>query len=201
MKSKKTKPQKIFSIFLFLCLLISAFPSQPVFADLIVTPSDLSDSFYIRHSDTCVLENNTYMANGADGYITIYESPISDNKNAVVLNGTYLSTVCSYSSSTSIDWVYVSSVYSESNDSILTYGSASCKGWIKLSDCISDDLGNTDPVFIADHLPGASPDPIGITVILMIALASLSVTAITAVLIYLIFKKKYKKEAENEQEQ
>ena len=56
---------------LFLCLL--AVPA--VHADSIVLPD--GDPFFDRYGDDCEYLQRTYTANGPDGYVSLYKSPLS----------------------------------------------------------------------------------------------------------------------------
>lgn len=65
-----------------ICFGISTFT---VHADLIWEP--YSDPFYQEYADMCVYENSTYIANGPDGTVTVFESPQSTEKVTVWENG------------------------------------------------------------------------------------------------------------------
>lgn len=56
----------------------------PVRADVIWEPLD---SFYEKHSSECEYVSRTYTANGPDGEVILYESPISDREVARWENG------------------------------------------------------------------------------------------------------------------
>lgn len=56
----------------------------PVRADVIYEPMD---SFYEMHRNDCVYVGRSYTANGPNGTVTVYESPESDEVEAVLQNG------------------------------------------------------------------------------------------------------------------
>ncbi|MCL2694795.1 MAG: hypothetical protein FWE69_00525 [Clostridiales bacterium] len=77
--------KKLFSLFLLLCLLL---PVGTVNADVIVEP--WGDDFYDRHRNVCVREDRLYIANGFDGTVKLYKSPLDARAVETVENGTEL---------------------------------------------------------------------------------------------------------------
>ncbi len=65
----------------FFCCMLCVIPAQ---ADTIWEPQD---SFYEDHASECTYEGRTYTANGPDGVVILYASPLSDRKIDTWENG------------------------------------------------------------------------------------------------------------------
>ena len=75
--------KKLFS--LLLCLVFVLAAEGTAFADVAIEPRD--NSFYERHRGECSYENRLYLANGQDGYVFIYKSPVSTSPQDAAVNG------------------------------------------------------------------------------------------------------------------
>ena len=80
------KMKKLLALALSLCLLTAL--SAPAHADVIWEPYD--DDFWEEHKGEMVYHNRGYLANGPDGFVTLYESPEADRPVANVENGARL---------------------------------------------------------------------------------------------------------------
>ncbi|MCL2694796.1 MAG: hypothetical protein FWE69_00530 [Clostridiales bacterium] len=83
--------KKLLSLFLLLCLFL---PTGTALADII--PEPCGDDFYESHRSECVSENRVYIANGADGSVKLYKSPVDARVMETVENGTKLSVLAIY---------------------------------------------------------------------------------------------------------
>ena len=75
--------KKLLCLCLATLLLLANLPT--VRADVIFEPMD--DEFYEEHRDECHFHDRYYTAQGPDGDVTVYESPISDRVVKTVKNG------------------------------------------------------------------------------------------------------------------
>ena len=85
----------------FVCFLLCG---MSVKADLIWEPMPGEDSFYDEHSGECVYEDRSYITNGPDGRVILYESPESDKKIATWENGQVRYIAYTYTDSDGIVW-------------------------------------------------------------------------------------------------
>lgn len=92
--------KKLFCLCLVALLLLVNLPT--VRADVIFEPLD--DEFYDEHRDECDYHDRSYIANGPNGDITIYESPISDRVVKTVKNGETLWISYVYTAPDGIQW-------------------------------------------------------------------------------------------------
>lgn len=103
--------------FLALCigLMVNVLPVQ---ADLIWEP--MGDSFYSEHMNECTYVNRTYIANGPDGQVVVYENPESDEQVTVWERGSA---------------VYISHAYEDEDGviwGIYDNGEVSQSGWVRM---------------------------------------------------------------------
>ena len=98
-------------ISLLFAALLALSLAVPAAADVIWEPED---AFYKKHADDCTLLQRSFYANGADGYINLYESPESAFVTGQLENGAQLY----------IDWQYEDWGYLEGDKS----------GWVPLGD-------------------------------------------------------------------
>lgn len=76
---KKRLPLLLLALLMIPALLTSAL------ADVLWEP--YGNSFYEKHRDDCVYESRSYLANGADGYVTFYSAPGSGSESFNLPNG------------------------------------------------------------------------------------------------------------------
>ena len=107
---------------LFLCLL--AVPA--VHADSIVLPD--GDPFFDRYGDDCEYLQRTYTANGPDGYVSLYKSPLSTQVRENIANGENLYCSSLYTDADGVQWGGVWRSTWNENDPL--------RGWVRLSDCV-----------------------------------------------------------------
>lgn len=107
---------------LFLCLL--AVPA--VYADSIVLPD--GDPFFARYGDDCEYLQRTYTANGPDGYVSLYKSPLSTQVRENIANGETLYCSSLYTDASGVQWGGVWRSTWNENDPL--------RGWVRLSDCV-----------------------------------------------------------------
>ena len=103
------------ALILVLCLLLATVAS----ADLIVEPKD---DFYAKHAAQCTGLPRTYIANGADGYATIWKSPENSSSVRNMANGETVYGYFTYADVTGEVW----STVGENAEEV--------EGWIRLSD-------------------------------------------------------------------
>lgn len=104
-------------VYLTACLVLWA-STMTVQADLIWEP--YQDPFYVEYADECVYENSTFIANGPDGEVVVYESPISSEQVDVWENGKS---------------AYISFVYEDENGKlwgVYDNGDVAKSGWVML---------------------------------------------------------------------
>ena len=75
--------KRLFSYFLTLLALFAL--AAPASADVMWEPS--GNSFYDRHQDQCEYENRSYYANGAEGFVTLWDAPNGSAVRAQFENG------------------------------------------------------------------------------------------------------------------
>lgn len=92
--------KKLLCLCLAVMLLLANLPT--VRADVIFEPMD--DEFYEEHRDECDYHDRSYTANGPNGNITIYESPVSDRVVKTVKNGETLWISYVYTAPDGIQW-------------------------------------------------------------------------------------------------
>lgn len=92
--------KKLFCLCLAALLLLANLPT--VRADVIFEPMD--DDFYEEHRDECEYHDRSYTANGPNGDVTVYESPISDRVIKTVDNGESLWVSYIYEDENGILW-------------------------------------------------------------------------------------------------
>lgn len=93
---------KLAGYFLTLVLLTGSFLPQMVSADMIYEP--IGNSFYDKHSEECTYVSRSYVANGPNGTVTVYQSPESARKIAVLENGEQLYVSYTYQDGSGILW-------------------------------------------------------------------------------------------------
>ncbi len=76
---KKRLPLLLLALLMVPALLTTAF------ADVLWEP--YGNSFYEKHHDDCVVESRSYLANGAEGYVTFYSAPDSGSEIFKLPNG------------------------------------------------------------------------------------------------------------------
>lgn len=92
--------KKLICLCLAALLMLANLPT--VRADVIFEPMD--DEFYEEHRDECVYHDRSYTANGPNGDVTVYESPISDRVIKTVENGEILWISYVYTDPNGIQW-------------------------------------------------------------------------------------------------
>ena len=75
--------KKLICLCLAALLLLTNLPT--VRADVIFVP--MGDDFFDEHRDECAYHDRYYTAQGPNGDVTVYESPISDRVIKTVKNG------------------------------------------------------------------------------------------------------------------
>ncbi len=111
--------KKICVLLAGICLVISPLQVQ---ADLIWEPRQ--DPFYAEYADQCVYENSTYIANGSQGTVTVYESPDDLKEVDVWENGKS---------------AYISFLYTDEEGErwgIYDNGDVNQSGWIRIEDMV-----------------------------------------------------------------
>ena len=87
-------------------------------ADVLWTPDN---SFFYRHEKDCTYLNRSYYANGAEGYVTLWDAPNSRTHTAQYENGTALHVYWLYE-----DWGCIS----------VWNGGESVDGWVPMADLV-----------------------------------------------------------------
>ena len=92
--------KRIASLLLCLVLLVLACPLTAQ-ADVIYEPED---SFYRNNYESCTYVNRAYTANGPDGSVTIYKSPVSAKVLWTISNGSAIAVSYSYTDADGTVW-------------------------------------------------------------------------------------------------
>jgi len=86
---RRTYSKKVRGIVLFLLTVVLAnCLVMPVSADIWVDDSGQGDEFFYKNYDNCLQTNCTYIANGKNGYVTVYKSPEDKTVLRKIKNGT-----------------------------------------------------------------------------------------------------------------
>ncbi len=93
---------KLVGCFLMLVLLTGSFLPRMVSADMIYEP--IGNSFYEKHSEECTYVSRSYVADGPNGTVTVYQSPESARKVAVLENGEQVYVSFTYLDGSGILW-------------------------------------------------------------------------------------------------
>lgn len=168
---KKRKYIKARLILLISILLLTVY-GIPVCADMMWGPD--MDIFYSEHSKDCVNITETYIANGADGYITAWKSPNSLSKYSYYKNGTKFCVRSVYTDSNGNKWCLVN----PSPDKEISF-------WIPIKDLTTGDDGAAI-VPPALYLPVLFPDFSFALLMILVVFA----VAVTAAIIRSSWKKK-----------
>ena len=125
---------------LLLTLLLCLLAAPAIRADAIIEPE--GDSFYSSHRDDVQYLFRAYIANGADGYVSLYKSPLSTRVRENVANGTVLSCSFLYTDAGGAAWGGV-------------WGTGfSLRGWVRLDDCVvQPDYLSFDEAHQDDFVP------------------------------------------------
>lgn len=102
--------------------LLAALLLPTAMADVIWEPRD---SFYAAHAEECEYLFRRYTANGAEGYVTLYQSPQSARQRENVPNGETLGCSYTYTDARGETWGGVNGDGGE------------LRGWVRLSDCLA----------------------------------------------------------------
>lgn len=114
----------------FAALLIIVMPVMPVYADAIWEPYG---DFYEQHYKECETVAKNYRINSKEGYVTIYESPVSSREVAKMMNGKTVYVGCSFQDKKGNVWAAVELGYHElSEGESLLDGISS--GWLLMEE-------------------------------------------------------------------
>lgn len=114
--------------FMLFCCFMMLYWKKDVAADMIVEPND---AFYMSHKEECTSIRDEYLANGTDGFSTLYLSPSTKLEVFQVENATSLYATWVYLGESEEEWLYCS-INIEDKD-----GKVSAKtGWMKKADCL-----------------------------------------------------------------
>lgn len=112
---------------LMLAVVMAAALVAPAFADVMWEPYD--NDFYETHREECTNENRSYLANGADGYVTLKTAPDSLTEAVNVANGNSLYVGYIWQRNGSDRWAVCDYSVLDENGSWTWYS-----GWVPLSD-------------------------------------------------------------------
>lgn len=121
-------------------LVLAAFlllaPGRRAAADAIWTPDD---SFYEKHYEDCEYIGRAYYANGADGYVTVVDSPLNRNVIDYLANGPVLYVYITYEKGNSGKWGLVQYVLDEEGQPNEDYSGEeeAAVGWIKMEELLN----------------------------------------------------------------
>ena len=123
-------PVREAAVFLLVLAALLLTPGKRAGADVIWTPDD---SFYDQHYEDCDYEGRRYYANGADGYVTVMESPEKKNVLDVLANGPVLYVSMTYDKGLSGKWGLVQYVLNDEGQPAEDYSwdEGATVGWIK----------------------------------------------------------------------
>ena len=159
-------------IFLSACFVFLTVGSMFSCADMMWAPD--MDTFYVEHSKDCVNIDKTYIANGANGYITAWKSPNSLSKYSYYKNGTKFCVRSVYTDSNGNKWGLVN----PSPDKEISF-------WIPIKDFTTGDDGAAI-VPPALYLPVLFPNFSFALLMILVVFA----VAVTAAIIRSSWKKK-----------
>lgn len=129
-------PVREAAVFLLVLAALLLTPGKRAGADVIWTPDD---SFYDQHYEDCDYEGRRYYANGADGYVTVMESPEKRNVLDVLANGPVLYVSMTYDKGMSGKWGLVQYVLNDEGQPAEDYSwdEGATVGWIKMEELLS----------------------------------------------------------------
>lgn len=130
------RPIREAAVFLLVLAALLLTPGKRAGADVIWTPDD---SFYDQHYEDCDYEGRRYYANGADGYVTVMESPEKRNVLDVLANGPVLYVSMTYDKGMSGKWGLVQYVLNDEGQPAEDYSwdEGATVGWIKMEELLS----------------------------------------------------------------
>ena len=130
------RPVREAAVFLLVLAALLLTPGKRAGADVIWTPDD---SFYDQHYEDCDYEGRRYYANGADGYVTVMESPEKKNVLDVLANGPVLYVSMTYDKGMSGKWGLVQYVLNDEGPPAEDYSwdEGATVGWIKMEELLS----------------------------------------------------------------
>lgn len=130
------RPIREAAVFLLVLAALLLTPGKRAAADVIWTPDD---SFYDQHYEDCDYEGRRYYANGADGYVTVMESPEKRNVLDVLANGPVLYVSMTYDKGMSGKWGLVQYVLNDEGQPAEDYSwdEGATVGWIKMEELLS----------------------------------------------------------------
>ena len=130
------RPVREAAVFLLVLAALLLTPGKRAGADVIWTPHD---SFYDQHYEDCDYEGRRYYANGADGYVTVMESPEKKNVLDVLANGPVLYVSMTYDKGMSGKWGLVQYVLNDEGQPAEDYSwdEGATVGWIKMEELLS----------------------------------------------------------------
>ena len=129
-------PVREAAVFLLVLAALLLTPGKRAGADVIWTPDD---SFYDQHYEDCDYEGRRYYANGADGYVTVMESPEKRNVLDILANGPVLYVSMTYDKGMSGKWGLVQYVLNDEGQPAEDYSwdEGATVGWIKMEELLS----------------------------------------------------------------
>lgn len=113
---------------MLLLLLAVLLLCQSAMADVLV---ELKDDFWEKHQNECDYVYRQYTTNGKDGYVALYESPVSGKQTETVANGQPLAGMWHYTDQRGDVWLAIS-------DYIADQGYEAVRGWVNTSDCLAN---------------------------------------------------------------
>ncbi len=119
--------KKIWICLLSVCLLAVFLPPAEVHADVLI---EVADSFWESHRKDCDYLFRRYTANGPEGYIALWESPVSSRQEEILANGTEIAGGWRYADSRGEIWCAISS------GKMNHQGQEEIRGWVRTSECL-----------------------------------------------------------------
>lgn len=124
------------SVFILVLASFLLVPGRRASADVIWT---LDDTFYEKHYEDCKYIGRRYYANGADGYVTVVESPLRRNVIDFIANGPVLFVYITYDKGNSGTWGLVQYVLDEEGkpETDGNWEEEAAVGWIKMEELVN----------------------------------------------------------------
>lgn len=124
------------SVFILVLASFLLVPGRRASADVIWTPDD---TFYEKHYEDCKYIGRRYYANGADGYVTVVESPLRRNVIDFIANGPVLFVYITYDKGNSGTWGLVQYVLDEEGKPKTdgNWEEEAAVGWIKMEELVN----------------------------------------------------------------
>lgn len=112
---------------MLLLLLAALLLCQTALADVLI---EVKDDFWQSHRSECESVYRQYTANGKDGYVALYESPVSGKQTETIKNGETLAGQWHYTDQSGDTWLALTNY-------VANEGYETVRGWVNTAQCIA----------------------------------------------------------------